>query len=525
MRLRPSANSLHPSILSQRSSTLAAVILAGLLSVSCGGEAPPDPDVITIAMPSSPSNLDPRVGVDEASARVHQMVYDSLLENDENLRVVPGLATHWDMPDDLTYVVHLRDGIRFHDGRELTARDVVYTFRSFLDPEFVSPRKGAFTLLSSVRALDARTVEFKLKQPFGSFPVNLVMPIVPEGSGPSLSDRPNGTGPYQFVSIAPDDKAVFKANPHYFRGAPLNSGVVLKVVPDEIMRGLELRKGTVDMVINDLPPDVAYQLDQDEKLQLVTSPGTDYMYLGLNLRDRALSDLRVRQAISYAIDRDAIVKYLRRGFAQPAVGILPQRAWAFEPNVMTYPHDPARAKRLLDDAGFRDPDGDGPLPRLNLSLKVSTVEQYRLQATVIQQDLKQVGINLDVRSYELATLFADVLKGTFQIVSMQWVGITDPDVLRRVFHSSQVPPSGWNRGYYHNPEVDRLIDAATVSTDEAERRRLYAQTQQLIAEDLPYISLWNKTNMAVAQSNLEGIHLPPATDFTFLRSVRRVFHN
>jgi peptide/nickel transport system substrate-binding protein len=127
-----------------------------------------------------------------------------------------------------------------------------------------------------------------------------------------------------------------------------------------------------------------------------------------------------------------------------------------------------------------------------------------------------------VRSYELATLFADVLKGTFQIVSMQWVGITDPDVLRRVFHSSQVPPSGWNRGYYHNPEVDRLIDAATVSTDEAERRRLYAQTQQLIAEDLPYISLWNKTNMAVAQSNLEGIHLPPATDFTFLRSVRRI---
>ena len=502
--------------------TLATTIVALLLTVACGAELPSDPNVITIAMPSSPGNLDPRIGVDEASTRVHQMVFDSLFENDESLRVGPGLATHWDMPDALTYIVHLRDGVRFHDGRELTARDVVYTFNAFLDPTFVSPRKGAFTLLESVRAIDARTVEFKLKQPFGSFPVNLVMQIVPDGSGPTLRDRPIGTGAYQFVSIAADDKVVLKSNPDYFRGAPQNAGVVLKVVPDEIMRGLELRKGTVDMVINDLPPDVAYQLDQDEGLQLVTSPGTDYMYLGLNLRDRALSDLRVRQAISYAVDRDAIVKYLRRGLAQPAVGILPPRAWAFEPNVVTYPHDPARARRLLDEAGYPDPDGDGPLPRLNLSLKVSTVEQYRLQATVIQQDLKQVGINLDVRSYELATLFADVLKGTFQIVSMQWVGVTDPDVLRRVFHSSQVPPSGWNRGFYHNPEVDRLIDAATVSTDENERRRLYAQAQRLIAEDLPYISLWYKTNVAVAKSNLEGIHLLPATDFTFLRNVRRV---
>jgi peptide/nickel transport system substrate-binding protein len=478
--------------------------------------------VITIAMPSSPGNLDPRIGVDEASARVHQLVYDQLFDTDENLRVGPGLATHWDMPNERTYIVHLRRGIRFHDGRALTARDVVYTFNSFLDPQFVSPRKGAFTLLESVRAIDAHTIEFKLNRPFGSFPVNLVMQIVPDGSGSGLRDRPIGTGPYRLVSIAADDTVVLEANPHYYRGAPLNGGVVLKVVPDDIMRGLELRKGTVDMVVNDLPPDVAYQLEQDERLQLVTSPGTDYMYLGLNLRDPVLRDLRVRQAISYAIDREAIVKYLRRGLAQQAVGILPPRAWAFEPNVISYPHDPARARHLLDEAGLPDPDGDGPRSRLNLSLKVSTLEQYRLQATVIQQDLKQVGINLDVRSYELATLFADVLKGSFQIVSMQWVGVTDPDVLRRVFHSSQVPPSGWNRGFYHNPEVDRLIDAATVSTDEAERRRLYAETQRLIAEDLPYISLWYKTNVAVAQSNLEGIHLLPATDFTFLRNVRRI---
>ncbi|MGH9175373.1 MAG: ABC transporter substrate-binding protein, partial [Vicinamibacterales bacterium] len=162
-----------------------------------------------------------------------------------------------------------------------------------------------------------------------------------------------------------------------------------------------------------------------------------------------------------------------------------------------------------------------PQPRVRLTLKVSTNEFYRLQAAVIQQDLRAAGIELDVRSYEFATLSKDVAAGNFQLVTLQWVGISDPDMLRRVFHSEQMPPSGFNRGFYSNPEVDRLIDEASTTSDDETRKRLYQQVQQLVAEDAPYISLWYKTNVAVAQHELTGIRLSPLAAFTFLQDVSR----
>ncbi|MDP1572303.1 MAG: ABC transporter substrate-binding protein [Vicinamibacterales bacterium] len=501
-----------------RALTLAAALAA---AAACAGAPATDPAYITVAVPSSPNSFDPRVGTDEVSQRVYQLVYDNLFNLDDRLRVSPGLATGWETPDDRTYVVHLRDGVTFHDGQAFDADDVVYTFGSLIDPEFLSARKGAYRMLERVEALDARTVRFTLSEPFGSFPINLVLPIVPDGAGAGLRDTPVGTGPYRFVRYAVDDRLELARFDGYWQGAARNAGLVLKVVPDDIMRGLELRKGTVDLVINDLAPDIVFQLEEDDALQVVHSPGTDYAYVGFNLRDPLLADVRVRQAIGYAIDRDAIVAHLRRGLARPAAGILPDISWAFEPAVFQFTYDPARARQLLDEAGYPDPDGDGPAPRLHLTLKVSTNEFIRLQAAVIQQDLRAVGIELDVRSYEFATLYADVLRGQFQLFTLQWVGVSDPDMLRRVFHSSQMPPTGFNRGHYRNPEVDQLIDRATVATDDATRREAYGAAQRLIAEEAPYISLWYKTNVAVAQPGIEGLRLSPSADFSALRHVSR----
>ncbi len=308
---------------------------------------------------------------------------------DDQLRVGPGLATGWEQPDDLTYVVRLRRGVRFHDGRELTSADVAYTFNSLIDPAFVSARRGAYALLERVEAVDPYTARFVLKKPSGSFPIQLVLPIVPAGAGATLRTNPVGTGPYRLVRYAVDDRLELAAFADYYEGPPKNAGVVLKVVPDEIMRGLELEKGTVDLVINDLSPDTVAQLGDDGDMQVVTSSGTDYAYVGLNLREPLLEDRRVRHAIGHAIDREAIVKYLRRGLAQPAVGVVPPASWAFKADTFQFAYDPARAKRLLDEAGFPDPDGDGPASRVRLTLKVSTNEFYRLQAAVIQQDLAQ----------------------------------------------------------------------------------------------------------------------------------------
>jgi peptide/nickel transport system substrate-binding protein len=291
------------------------------------------------------------------------------------------------------------------------------------------------------------------------------------------------------------------------------------VIPDETMRSLELRKGSVDLIVNDVSPDIAHRLGGE--LRMAQAPGVDYNYIGFNLRDRALSDRRVRHAIGYAIDRRAIVDYLRRGLATPAVGVLAPMAWAFEPDVHQFTLDPARARTLLDEAGYRDPDGDGPQPRLRLTLKTSTDEFFRLQATIIQQDLRKVGIEVDVRSYEFATFYADVLAGNFQMFTLQWVGVTDPDMLRRVFHSEQVPPNGFNRGYYQNPAVDRLIELASGAQTDEERRKYYSAAQKLVAEDAPYISLWYKTHVAVMQPDITGLRLGPQADLLPLKDVRK----
>jgi peptide/nickel transport system substrate-binding protein len=321
-----------------------------------------------------------------------------------------------------------------------------------------------------------------------------------------------------------DDQLELTANPTYWGGAPRNAGLVLKIVPDDVMRGLELRKATMDVVVNDLAPDIVYQMRQDPHLRVVEAPGVDYQYIGLNLQDAILKDVRVRRALAFAIDRDAIVDHLRRGLATPASGLLSPLSWAAAPDVTPYPHDPAKARALLDEAGFTDPDGDGPATRLSLTLKVSNNEFNRLQSSVIQQDLRLVGIDLNIRTYEFATLYADVLAGNFQLFTLQWTAgaLADPDILRRVFHTNQAPPAGFNRGRYSNPRVDALLDEAGETEDQNRRLQLYADVQRIIAADVPYVSLWYKTNVAIAQRNLTGVHLTPTADFIFLKDVARV---
>jgi peptide/nickel transport system substrate-binding protein len=501
-----------------------AAALAMTVASACLRRPTPNPNVLVVGITSGPNNLDPRFGLDDVSQKLHQLIFDSLLVFDDRMQLAPGLAERFENPTPTTYIARLRRGVHFHDGHELTAADVVFTFRSLIDPALGSLRQGGYRELAAVDAIDRYTVVFTLKTPYTSFPINLnAIQIVPEGASADLRDHPVGTGPYRYVSYAVDDHLELTKFDGYWQGAPKNDGLILKVVPDEVMRALEVRKGTMDIVVNDVSPDILYQLNRDPAIQTRTGAGVDCQYLGINFHDPALRDLRVRQAVAFGINRPAIVEHLRRGLAAPAVGLLPPNSWAFEPDVPTYDYDPAKSRALLDAAGYPDPDGDGPSPRLRLSLKVSNVEFNRLQSAVIQEDLRKVGIAIDVRSYEFATLFADVVSGNFQLYTLQWTGgaLADPDILRRVFHTAQVPPAGFNRGHYSNPVLDDLLDRATSSQDDQERRRLYSRAQQVIAADLPYINIWYKTNFAIAQRNLSGIRLNPFGDYVFLKDVAR----
>ncbi|HEU4938303.1 MAG TPA: ABC transporter substrate-binding protein [Vicinamibacterales bacterium] len=519
MRTRRPAGRQKPAASSQRRTWLGIFAAIFVSTAACSHDRP-NGNIIILGTTNSATNLDPRVGTDEASQKIHQLIFNTLVHIDSQLRVVPELAESIDHPDPLTYIARLRKGVLFHNGRELTSADVVYTFRSFLDPTFKG-RSGAYRVVAAVNAIDPYTVEFKLKNPLNSFPVNLVMGIVQEGSGAANARQPIGTGPYSLTEFVPDDHVALSAFAQHFAGRPRNDGIVLKVIPDDTMRGLELRKGTVDLIVNDLSPDIVWQLQREGRVKVETAAGTDYAYVGLNLKDPVLSHVEVRKAIGYAIDREAIVKYLRRGFATTAVGIVPPMSWAFEKNVFDFTHDPGRAEQLLDAAGFRDPDGPGPLPRFRLSLKTSTTEVYRIQAAAIQHDLARVGVAVDVRSSEFQTLSADVLRGNFQMYTLQFVGVTDPDILRLVYHSQQIPPTGLNRVRYQNADVDRLIEGAAAAADDDERRKLYGQAQQRIADDAPYIPLWDKTNVAIFQPDIHGVTLSPIADFTFLKDVYR----
>lgn len=499
------------------------LLLASVCGSSCTGAESRNPRIVVVGITSDPGNLDPRFGLDDVSQKLHQLIYDGLLVFDEHLRMAPGLAERFEQPAPTTYVAGLRRGVRFHDGHELTSADVVFTFRSILEPSLGSPRAGGFRELTAVEALDRYTVRFTLSRPYTSFPVNLAQGIVPDGSGPELRGRPNGTGPYRFVRHAADDAVELASFAEYWQGGPRNDGLRLKVVPDEVVRALEMRKGSMDVLVNDVSPDLFYQLQKEDALRTATSPGLDVQYVGVNCRDAALRDVRVRRAVAYAIDRQAIVDHLRRGLAIPADGLLPPISWAHAPAVRSYAYDPAAARGLLDEAGYPDPDGDGPRPRLQLSLKVSNLEFNRLQAAVLQENLRQVGIALDVRTYEFATLFADVIAGNFQLYTLQWTAaaLADPDIMRRVFHTAQAPPAGFNRGHCGSAALDGVLDRAAGSPDEVERQRLYAEAQRLVADDLPYIHLWHKTNFAVVRRGLRGVALNPYADFLFLRHVER----
>src|SRR5205823_6012995 len=256
------------------------------------------------------------------------------------------------------------------------------------------------------------------------------------------------------------------------------------VVPDTTTRALELRKGSADVEINALTADIQRTLQQETRLGTLHGPGTRLAYVAFNLRDPILKDVHVRQAIAYALDRPAIIHYLWRDEARLAYSILPPESWAYDGNVTRYQYDPEKARQILDQAGYAAKDG----VRFHITMKTSTEESSRAMASVFQQQLREVGIALDIRSFEAATFFSDVTHGEFQMYSLRWLGANeDPDIFEYAFDSARIIPKGANRQYYTNPRVDALIAKAGAEADQNARRQDYAHIQQILAEDLPYI--------------------------------------
>jgi len=478
---------------------------------------------LVIGLESNPVNLDPRFATDAYSARAIQILFNSLVGKDTRSELVPELAERWEIPDDTTYIFYLRKGVKFHDGSELTASDVKYTFDALLNPEFKSPKRGSYEKIKTIEVLDPYTVKFTLTEPFAPFLTNMVLGIVPqhvaEKMGRDFSQHPVGTGPFQLKAWLPDEQLEFTAFPEYFEGRAKVDRIVYKIVPDDTVRFLELKKGTLDLVQNAIPPEVIPLVRKTKGLKILTADGTNVAYLGFNLRDPILKEKKVRQAIACALNRNSIISYLLKDLAKPATGLLAPSNWAYEPNVPRYPYDKGLAKKLLDEAGYLDPDGDGPSPRFNLTYKTSENQLRKRIGEALQYQLKEVGIQVVLKSYEWGTFFSDITKGNFQTYTLEWVGITEPDIFYYIFHSSNVPPRGANRGQYVNPELDKLLEEGRRTLDLEKRKALYSQVQKILAEDLPYVFLWYGTHVVVARDRVQGFTIYPAGDFTSLKNV------
>jgi len=490
--------------------------LALLLLSSCSTK--PDANTVVMIIESSPTNLDPRIGIDAQSERIDSLIFDDLLERGNDLNVAPGLAERWDIPNPTTYVFHLHTGAKFHDGRPLTSRDVKWTFDSLLQGKIRSTKSAVYKYVDHIEAPDDATVIFHMKQPDSTLLWNLsdgAIGIVPDGSGDEITTHPIGSGPFKFVSAETDREVVLERNDEYWGEKAKISRVRFAVVPDETTQALELRKGSGDITINSLTPDTVVTLAKDPNLAVEKGPGTRLAYLGFNIRDPILKDARVRQAIAYALDRRPMIEYLWRGQAEPARSVLPTQSWAYNGNVPAYDHDPEKAKQLLDAAGYPTVNGT----RFHIAMKTSTDANTRLMVAVMQQQLHEVGIALDIRSFEFATFFSDVQHGAFQMYGLRWIGGNeDPDIFEYAFHSSKFPPNGANRGYYLNTKLDSLIDQARGQTDPNLRKPLYSEVQSILAQDVPYIDLWYLDNVLVHTRRVSNLKLNPAGNYDFLRT-------
>jgi peptide/nickel transport system substrate-binding protein len=476
---------------------------------------------------SSPNNLDLRQGTDAQSERIGGLIFDALVKKDEHYELQPWLATSWERPDALTWVFHLRDGVRFHDGRPLEAEDVAYTIESLIDGSLVTAKGGSFAAVDRAEARDRLTVVVHMKRPDAGLLFNVsdgLFGVVPRGAGKNFGLHPVGSGPFKFVSAVQDKEVIVERNQHYWTATTvLPAGtrrierVRFEVVPDAITSALELKKGSADVAVNVVTLDMVHTLESAPNLEVEAGPGSRVDYVTFNVTDPLLKDKRVRQAVACAIDRQAIVDSIWRGQARLANTLLPVGHWAAatDAELAQYPHDVARAQQLLEEAGFPAAK-DGV--RLRLTMKTSTDETTRLMATVLQQQLRAAGIALEIRSAEFGTFYADVTKGAFQIYALRWIGSNeDPDIFRYAYASGSFPPKGGNRGRYSNAKVDALLAAAETSSDQSARKADYVAVQKILAEELPGIPLWYPNNEVIHTRRIAGIESRGSGSFDFLR--------
>jgi len=462
---------------------------------------------ILVGITSRPRMLDPRKATDALSSRVNRLLYRQLIDFNEKFEAIPDLAT-WQQLSDTRYVFTINEQSVFHSGELLTAADVEATYNSILDPKLGSAHRGSLKGIKAVKALNESQVEFVIDKADALFVGRLVIGILPKSlieKQHLFHEQPVGSGPCKFVSLT-EQKLVIQRQSDQIN-------LVFIPVKDATVRVLKLKKGELDIIQNDLSPElVQYCLKQPE-LTVSWSSGTNFGYIGFNFEDPLLAQPALREAIAHGIDRQSIIDAMFSGHARIAGGLLVPEHWCGVTDMPGYEFNPKKAKALLKSIDFTKLSpglvtyNEHNEPIIELSYKTSNDPTRIRLATIYQSQLKKVGIHLNIQSYDWGTFYSDIKKGRFQLYSLAWVGVKSPDIFQYVFDSSAIPPSGANRGRYRDETADKLIRLAGNTQDLAKQAELYRNLQRHLQKTLATMPLWYEDQYAVSRKEVTGYKL------------------
>ncbi|NNE64922.1 MAG: ABC transporter substrate-binding protein [Pyrinomonadaceae bacterium] len=509
---------------------------------------PRDPNgrPFTMALDGKFSTLDPigSITVDANSERLRTLMYNSLVKKDDKFEYVGDLASEFTPSEDgLSYTFKLRDGVKFQNGNDLSSADVKYTFDKLFESEggkasafFERVDEKNVPIITSIETPDPKTVVIKISRPELKnqlIPNMVPIAIIPKGAAvgegsDAATNPPPGTGPYKFTSYDTAQNIVeLDAFEGYWEGPANIKKLRVKILADSAALQAELLAGQVDMApaATNLAPDTLRSLDESPRLKVLKFPGSNIQYLWFNTQAKPVDNKTVRQAIAYAVNREKIVKDVLDDQATMAYSILPAGSWAYDPGTK-YDFDPKKAKELLDEAGYKDTNGDGVREMDKVIFKISSGSKATVQyATVIQSQLKEIGIPCEIESLEFQTMLEQVTRGQFVMTTGRWVGGNqDPIFLKDLFASSEIPTkdrASRNRGRYKNEEVDEVLAKALKELDREKAKTLYQEAQQKISEDLPLFPMWYAANMIVAAENIENIEINASGDWDFVRKLTR----
>ncbi len=500
-----------------------AALLGGLVLAARPGVAADQ--TLVIGLVAEPVNLDPAQVTDFNSTRAGRRIVESLIDFDNRTtELVPGLAQSWTVSSDgLEYTFKLRPGVKFQDGTPLNAEAVRFTFDRQINDDAPAHKLGwypyagyNFGTIKSVVAVDDLTAKFVLKEPRAPFigvlataAAAIISPTAFNKLGKDFAGQPVGTGPFRFVSWDRGNQIVMERNAGYWGKAPRLQKIAYRWVIDEQARLAQLRNGTLDLV-TDIPPDNIAGLEKDPRFTVLKQAGMHIWYVGINNTSGPLRDKRVRQALNYAVDKAAITRDVLKGTGVPAIGPVNPGTWGYNPNVRLYDYNPATAKKLLAEAGY--PNGFAVnfwVPESGSGMQAPVA-----MATVIQANLQAVGVQAKIQTMEWGAYLKRLTTREQELFALSWAaGLPDPDfVLYPLFHSSQWTPNGPNRALYKNDKYDGLLDAARKSTDTAFRKRLYAEAQKVLIDEAPWIFIDHQIQVMVTKASVKGFMPHPNFD-------------